>query len=287
MGLFSIYEQKSDYDELNKMQQGSLFHSIEYELSGIVKMIDNIDSLDEYQIADIIVRQHQMILNYDLFLSGDTRANAQKLFTNIKFLKAFLGIIRVLNITEHEKICINKLAYDYYILPDKDKMVSDLLYQLTTEVNGREVIAISGIVGIHCAQILSMVRNSSFKEEKCVHRVNTYIVKVINYSSVQQIINIYSLLFTDRFGSLFTYTMLEKLPENATDQEKDAFVNISVALITMLDNMPKTAIEKVIVDYNYILSMTRETPRFNLKEIPTCRITEVLRKLEIVDNISI
>ena len=91
MGLFPSLEIKEKESSLNQLHQGSLFHSIEYEISDIINKIENIDNLNENDIKQIIIRQHNMILNYDLFLmSPDTRAEAQILFTNKKFLLCFL-----------------------------------------------------------------------------------------------------------------------------------------------------------------------------------------------------
>ena len=63
----SLHSEDKISSELNTLQQGSLFHTIEYELSDIVNKITNIDNLDENEIKNIIIRQHTMILNYDLF----------------------------------------------------------------------------------------------------------------------------------------------------------------------------------------------------------------------------
>ena len=71
MGLFASLNSEDAFEnehKLDTLYQGSLFKSIEYEISNIVSKIDNIDQFDANQIKDIIIRQHNMILNYDLFL---------------------------------------------------------------------------------------------------------------------------------------------------------------------------------------------------------------------------
>jgi hypothetical protein len=86
--LFSSLKKKTVTDNLDELHQGSLFHSIEYELSGILEKINNIDNLNDKEIKNIIVKQHSMILDYDLFLtSSETRSQAQALFTSKKFLR--------------------------------------------------------------------------------------------------------------------------------------------------------------------------------------------------------
>ena len=141
---FRLAREDKSLAKLDEIQQGSLFHSIEYEISGILNKISNIDNINESEIKQIIIRQHSMILNYDLFLmNSNTRSQAQKLFTNKKFLNCFLSVIGTIDLSVHEKTCINKLAYDYYIYYEKDQEISNLLFQLTTWVNGNEVLTLS------------------------------------------------------------------------------------------------------------------------------------------------
>ena len=286
----SLLSDDSKLIELNTLQQGSLFHTIEYEISDIVNKIMNINNLDEEEIKKIIIRQHNMILNYDLFLmSPDTRTQAQVLFTNKKFLKCFLEVIRLLNISQHEKICINKLAYDYYIIPNNNPEISNLLYQLTTEVNGKEVIALSSIIGMNESRILAMIKNSTFKEEKAVHRVNTYIIKCNFDLSVKDIIIIYHHLF-ERFTNLFIYSMMEAKPNNLSPIENKKFDNTSIALLEMLNSLPEMDIRKVINDYAFTLKMvkTDTVVRFAIKSaVRFTRIISVIKQVEIAENINI
>lgn len=292
MSLFpSLQVEDESFNELNQLQQGSLFHSIEYELSDIVKKIKNIDNLNETEIKQIIIRQHSMILNYDLFLmSNETRQNAQTLFQSEKFLRCFLDVVRLLALSNHEKICINKLAYDYYINPNGcNSRISDLLYQLTTEVNGKEVIVLSGILGLRDAQILSMIRNSTFNIEKAVHRVNTFLVKCNNDLSITAITSIYCHLF-ERFTDVFIYTMMESEPMGLSSLMKKKFDNISIAILEMMNSLSSHDIRKVLYDYGYILSMVKVNTkiRFALRTAQRYnRIISVIKSIEIQDNLYI
>ena len=284
MGLFSVFkDSKQEYEKINESVQGSIFHTIEYNLEGILNKINNIENLDKQEIYDIIKRQHQMILNYDLFLSGETRGAAQQLFTSKKFLRCFLDIIRLLDLSQHEKICINKLAYDYYILPDdnKDIEVVNMLYRLTTEINGKEVVVLSGILGMQGAQILSMIRNSSFKEEKCIHRINTFLIKFYHDITVQQIVNIYLSLF-ERFTPVFIYSMMES-NEGLTTEERGVYDKISAALLTILRFLSSADISKVLTDYAYVVNMAVvSTPiRFSMVTVKDQRIFKIMRELKI------
>ena len=227
--------ENNSLDKLNEKVEGSLFKTVEYEISGLLYKINKIDSIDLGEIKSIIIKQYSMILNYDMFLlNRDTRDQALKLFTNKRFLQAFLDVVGVLSLSNHEKICLNKIAYDYYTYMEKDPEISDLLFQLTTWANNREVLILSGIIGMNGAKILAMIRNSSFKEEKCIHRVNTFIIKCGIDMSVQNIINIICFLFP-RFTPVFVYTMLESKPSGLTQEQSNRFDAISLAILDILD----------------------------------------------------
>lgn len=283
--MFDSLKKPSENEEkLFKIHSGPVFHTIEYELSGIVAKINDIDNLDEKEIKDIILRQYGMILDYDLFLtSQDTRFHAQTLFTSKKFLRCFLDVIRLLQLTEHQKICLNKLAYDYYVLDTelKDKEIVDLFYQLSSEVNSREVTVLSGILGITGARTLAMVRNSSFKEEKCVRRVNAYIMRYPEELNLQNIVNIYCYLF-HRISNLFIYTMMESKPSYLTKFQSDRFDLISIAMLELLDSMTTADIVRVLQDYAVSIKMIRvdTTVRFAIK---TAKNYERIQKA-IIDN---
>lgn len=294
MGLFPIMSEesgvKSPDSKMNKVKETNLFHTIEYEFDTIVSKIRNIDNIDDNHIKDIIKRQHSLILNYDLFLmDSETRKEAQTLFSNKRFLSNLLDIIGLLDISYHEKICLNKLAYDYYQNDIKDQEVSNLLFQLTTAVNGKDVVVLSGILGMSGAKTLAMIRNSSFKEEKCIHRVNTYIIKCGMNLSTQSIINIYCFLF-DRFSTLFNYTMLESAPPelSLTPSEMDNYNGISLAIITILDSMTSNDILTVVRNYAYMINnvSVNVIPRFRLDTIQNQRIKEVVTQVKVEENLS-
>ena len=294
MGLFPIMNEesgvKSPDSKMNKVKETNLFHTIEYEFDTIVAKIRNIDNIDDNHIKDIIKRQHSLILNYDLFLmDSETRKEAQTLFSNKRFLSNLLDIIGLLDISYHEKICLNKLAYDYYQNDIKDPEVSNLLFQLTTEVNMRDVVVLSGILGMSGAKTLAMIRNSSFKEEKCIHRVNTYIIKCGMNLSTQSIINIYCFLF-DRFSTLFNYTMLESAPSelSLTPNELNNYNSISLAIIAILDSMTSNDILTVVRNYAYMITnvSVNVVPRFRLDTIQNPRIKEAVTQVKVEENLS-
>jgi hypothetical protein len=286
MSLFPSYDNIKDKEDvvINK----PLFTTIEYKIGTIANKINNIDDIDDSNIKDIIIRQHSMILNYDLFLSTpENRIHAQQLFTNKRFLANFIAVIKIISLSVHEIYCLNKLAYDYYIIPEKDQEVSDLLYRLTTDVNIKEISILSGIIGMEHAKNLAMIMKSSFKEDKIIHRINNYIVRSNMEISVQNIIDI--LCYSNiKFTIIFTNTMLETKPLNINEFQAQKFDYISLALLSILESLPMDDIKKVIYDYYFILSVAtaNKSVRFSLNTANGFqRVIKVLKNMKVEDNI--
>lgn len=268
------------------------FTTIEYQVDAIVDKISNINNLDENEIKNIIIRQHNLILNYDLFLaSSSSREQAQILFTNKKFLRIFLDIIGLIELPRHEIICINKLAYDYYISPGNDPEISKLLMQMSWQINNVLVIKLSGKLGVNGARMLAMIANSSFKEEKNIHRINTFLVKCELALSVQDIVDIYCMIF-DRVSNLFIHTMLEIKPCNLTESQLKRFDGISLAILAILDSMPRDEIKKVLYSYAFTLKLMPDINkvRFSLKSaLSYTRLQELIKEVELdpIDELKI
>jgi len=267
----------------------SPFKTVEYQLSTIVEKIKDIDSLNDDELKEIIVRQYSTILNYDLFLSvPETRNAALELFTNKRFLKLFFDIVGLLELSESQIICINKLAYDYYSLADKDIEICEILMNISNIVNNILVIKLSASLGMYNARVLAMVSNSTFRVDKKVHRINTFLLKCGMQLSVQNIIDIYLIIFDSRFKDLFINTMLESIDSLSDDDKANAILvnnynNISIALIKILDSMISRDIEQVLLNYVYSLQILASPKlRFGFKgssAIPA-RIVTIIQNIE-------
>lgn len=238
----------------------SPFKTVEYQLTTIIDKIRDIDNLNEDEIKQIIIRQYPMILNYDLFLSApETRNAALELFTNKRFLVLFFDVVGLLDLSDSQKICINKLVYDYYSLQEKDNEVYELLLSISYIVNNRLVIRLSAILGVNGARTLSMVANSTFRIDKKVHRINAFIIKCGIELSIQNIVDIYLIIF-DRFKDLFINTMLESIYHLSIEDQQNEIIrnnfnNISAAIYTILDSMVSKDIEQVLLNYIYALQI--------------------------------
>ena len=276
--LFPSLNKLDDKEDLSKIQikisDLDMFKTIEYSLSEIIEKIKNIDELSDESICKLLKYQHSMILNYDLFLKDRvSRAYAQKLFTNKRFLKILREYIGVLQLSRDEVICFNKIIYDYLIFEDKDNDILELLFEISYQVNNRLSLILSAKMGLERARILSIISNSSFKPEKNIHRINTFLVKSDMELTTQDVVDIYCILF-DHFTYPIIYTMLETKPSNLNQRELNNFDAISLAIITLLNNMTMMDLEKVLTEYGYLVKLIKfnDGVRFSLKSVNSERI---------------
>jgi hypothetical protein len=252
----SLKVEDKNAKKLKKIQTEPIFKTIEYKFNDLAYKVKN-NILSEQEIRDIILRQHKMILNYDYFLeSTNSRIIAQELFTNTRFINQFIEVSRLLELDNMEIITINKIAYDYSIIPNSDKELSDLLYICATEFNKKEVTILSGIYGLTKAKDIAIINKSSFNTETRVHRLNNYLTTQSDkVYTVQNIVDTYGWLFNkSRFSNVFSSVMFEYKSENMDKINLVVFDNISLAVLYILDSLRSEDIKKVLLDYLYLIS---------------------------------
>lgn len=274
-------------DPLSEKMEGSIFSTIEYKIDTIVKRLETVDDLSDKQIKDIILRQYHMIFNYDLFLKNSKeRTCAQRLFSNKRFLKILLDVIGLLNLNSKEIICINKLTYDYYILQNKDPEVSSLLLQISFQVNNQLSIRLSAVLGYNNAKLLAMIANSSFQDKKNIERANTFLIKCNLDLSVQNMIDIFCILY-EKFTYPFIYTMLQIKPVSPvlTIEQSKKFDRISVAILEILNSLTTDSMKYILRNYGYILKLHPVNQlRFSLRSASDYpRILNAIREVETED----
>ena len=259
---------------------GDLFNTVEYSFDSFLKKIENEELTDIY-IQNKILYSGDILTNYDNFINPSTRETFQKLWTNIKFLENFLFVCSNMNISfdMNSVTCINKIAYDYYCseiptkLTEKDSQVLELLLMISSVVNKRLITVLTKIMDEESARFFALVYRSSFKKEECVKRVNDTIIGLGISFSVDDIIYIYSKMYDDNFGLLFIHTMTncgltEMIKNNKISMEN--YLNISKAMVDILESMTTRDIEKVLKRYaTYISLMNSQIIRFSLKELPS------------------
>ena len=270
-----------DNEETRSMPK---FANIDYMIENILQKFEDIHSIDEDELKSIIRRQHKLILNYDNFLSNN-RNFAQQLFTSKKFLKCLLDIIGTLILDNEERICINKLCYDYLRLDTqfKDQEVLENLLAISYYVNNILVIKLSSILPVREARMLAIIANSSFKLEKNVHRINWFFTWVLPYG--YNLVDLYLILF-DHMMYPIIYTLLDVDTSEKSVEVKKNYDQVTASILTLLLYMTSDDIYKVLTNYGYIWILYGKPPvRFSFKNLPDTeqfsRLKKVILKIDL------
>lgn len=271
MGLFKSIDSASLRDAEPERAMPK-FTTIEYSMDTLVSKLESVDGFSDKEIQEIIYRQYNTILDYDLFLRDKGRTVMQELFQNERFLKNLIICVQNMQLNGHQTICCNKLAYDYIIyasrqpVTEKFTRISKLLLELSAKVNSKTVLILSAIIDITSAKNIAMVRKSSFKEELNVQRLNNLLIESEAELSQQTLLDIYSKLFT-RVTTLFTETMFQE-PPSGNEKRMKIYNNITMVMVYILDSMTSDNIAEVLKNYSVSYHMRGNPPvRFSFWEL--------------------
>ena len=215
------------------------------------KLLD-LDSIMDYDLTNLIKTCIDQIcsdiLNQDNFYIT--------LIQNHKFLDSFTKAISSIPIDNTRRLCVNKLTYDYLTLADKgDEYVKHRFVNLCAMINK---VAIDRLIDLgidkSTAINMAMSRYSSMSEIVNVKRLNFVICnKDPEIMTEQMIIYIYEKLF-NRITPLFEGAMFEYYTDEEADTLGDSFMTIysavSLAVLTILNNMTSIDIKKVLIGYS-------------------------------------
>lgn len=273
--------------------KGSLnltFSTVEYLFETFLKGLDG--ALTDEQIEYEIRNYYDKYCDYDNFQNESTRKIFQEIWKNERFLMLFKQSLpyigKRLNKYHNKVIC--KIAYDYYTTYDshtRNESVTLLLLQIVEDLNAKYILPLTTIMNKQSALFIVMSRYSSFELEECVKRVNEFILRLGYDFTVDQIIYIYSKLYSDGFGQPFNYTMTQSYnyeEGGLSNQEYTIYNRMNRALLVILNSMTMNDIEKVLNGYgNYLLMNPNKQPRFKVKELATTdfdRLRKILYYIE-------
>lgn len=252
------------------------------------QQLDSLDTIPENQLCDLVKETYPYILEEIMARNDIGYINA---FTNARFLSVLIQTLSSAEqLTLEQRICCNKLAYDYFTLKDKDQYIKQLLYTLSKMVN-RDIIPGLLSLGIpeNLAAHLALARYSSTDEVVNVKRVNFIITtSPKELMTLQNIIWIYEKLF-DNFTRIFEGTMFDVYDEDeewVTDDIMEVYSTISLAILEILNNMPSINIRKVLIsyagDFATLHSGKSNSYRFSLSSISQDynRITDIVEMLK-------
>lgn len=245
-----------------------------------------IDRMDENSII-LLIKNHIDVI-VERTLSDDTSMGS--ILSHPKFVNAYYKAMKMIPIDYDRRLFCNKLTYEYSIIDNYDKEILKKFREISSYVNADIVRKLTNKgVPIRAANDLVTCRYSSRRENVNIQRLNFNMCK---YSSEtfneQMIIWVYEILF-DRIGELFITSMLEVYSEEEMDDLaldfRDIYGNVSLAILTILNNMPSTSIREIILKYidRYVAwyRVKHELPRFTLRSLSYDyeRISRVVDKL--------
>lgn len=232
-----------------KVEYVDLNDAILFNPDAIKNKLFNINSLTDAELMDIVKKSYDYILN-DIYNKNN---EFLPLFINSRFLTMFLQVIRSVQLTELQKITVNKICYDYHTtIMEKDSLVTDMLFNMSRVVNQNVLPGLLGLgLNEQLADYLALSRFSTTKDLVNVKRVNFIITRQpSSLMTEQMIVNIYSKLY-DSVTPLFTGTLLDVEEFEDEDEESSLiYSTISNAVLDILETLPLEQIRQVLLSYN-------------------------------------
>lgn len=249
--------------------------------------MSNIGGMGERELYDLVRISYKSILN-DILERRD--AEYLNVFTSPKFISILTQVLNSVQLTYSERLCCNKLSYDYITLKDNDPYVHELLFILSKTVN-RDRIQSLMCIGIpeKLASYMALARASDQNEQINIKRLNHIMISSCPESlmTIQTIINIYERLF-DQFRMVFQTTMFDIYDneEWITDSMLEINSNVSYAVCTILNDMPMKSIMTILrgytEDFQNLHGGDRTKIRFSMKALSDDfnRINAIVEQLE-------
>lgn len=245
--------------------------------------------LSDVKIQDII--RYGNYLDYDNLNNTKTRTVFQQLWTNERFLRNLLYLLR-----NDEKFLykartihiysINHIIYDYYSdnINAKNSIV-DLLLEIAEIVDFNYILPLTTIMDKSAARMISIANFSSPVKGVCHTRFNNFITKLGYDFSVNNIIYIYSKFYSKRFSDLFISIMTDEQDYDTLPPiEKKIYDNITLATLHILDSMSDNNIRATIKAYGSYLMLLdfKGRVRFSLNGLSSdwVRITNIVEEIK-------
>ena len=244
-------------DESKKATSIPHFQPVEMKIKDINSQLNNVVNMTDDQIKAMIAINYHTFFNDVFLMDYENREYIINVFSNPRFLKNLIEVFstRGIVIYDTERICCNKIAWDYFCISGEEgnQEITKLLYQLSTIVNGSVIPILSAIVPLDTAKLIALARYSSFKEYKCVERVNNILISLSNLSE-KMVIDVYSILFKNGVKSTFSTIMLKDLHTfDSNDPNYEKKVNnyglISLAILDIVESMTMSDIQQILLGY--------------------------------------
>ena len=255
-----------------------------YSTETLQEELENIDTMSASRLYNVMKSSYKLFLN-EVF--NNKNQYYIYLLTNEKFLNVFIEVMAYVTDLDKDIIMnINKIAYDYTILSDRNENIKNLLFSLSRIINRSVIPKLVGLgLSENYASYLALARYSSKDEILNIRRLNYIIMSGdTEVITCQMIVRIYEKLFDDFVdlfkGVMFDTMMYSNVPLNAPE----IYNRISYSITGMLNNLPSNLINKVLKEYiiSYYNNFPRYSYRFSLKIIPVNfdRVLKVLNDIK-------
>jgi len=247
--------------------------------------LDEIDTISDTELYETLKYSYSSILN-DIFMNHDQKSLMA--FTHPKFITILTQVIASVQLTPDERICVNKLIYDYTTLMNNDERVKVLLSVLSKMINRREIQSLVGLeIPENLSAYLALCRYSDKKEDINIKRLN-FVITTSNKDlmTTQMIIDIYEKLFSG-VQILIETTMFDvdfydqEIADYQTPDTEEVYSNIGLAILTILDNQPAALIYNILKSYAEDFKLQHESDPTKVRFSMHC-ISEDYNRISII-----
>ena len=244
-------------------------------LNDIHSTLRNCNDMTLPQLEDMIRRNYHIFLDEKYLTERKYRQAVIETFSNETFIRALTKVLSTEILSDKLITCCNKVTWDYMSEGNSDTNIRKLLMDLSGTVNRPVVQILSAYVPAQLAQLLALARYSSFKENKNIDRTNYAIAKYLKGATVQQIVNIYGVLFrTTKMSTVFKCIMYDIAPSTFNVEERERFGLVSIAILEIMEQGMttqdiSTILNSFIDDYWFQINVVgeRKSIRFSLLSI--------------------
>ena len=251
-----------------------------FRLDILKQNIDNIDNMNDEELAKFINNNHSKIIN-NIFKENSPKDIVA--FQNPRVLDAFINLYRNIGtaINRNDITVINMLCYHYITLPKKkqSKAVFDRMMELSRTVNrGFEARLLGLGLNPNLVAMLLIVRFSDINIKVIVKRVDfTIINQPKELMSEKMIENIFRIIYDlNNYPTMFTYLMQDVIPEYDDENENTYWVtsdvtevdgNLGLVILNILNTLPTQCIFDTLREYALNMQYKKQPVRYSLRNL--------------------
>lgn len=242
------------------------FTTEDMTLDAVAKALSDIDKLSDTELFEMIHNNYKLFLSDSYLLDYNYRQSVIDIFSDERFLTQLNKVLGQEILSDKIITCCNKVTWDYMSQQNaKNEEISKKLLDLSDTVNRTIVSLLSAFIPVPLARNIAIARYSSFKMMKNIQRANFMIVKYGKNISVQDIVNVYGVIYRyTRLTTVFLGIMFD-LSKSEMPDEIERAGKINTAIIEILERgMSERDIALILNNYANELAFEPRPVRFSL-----------------------